>query len=434
MSSGCFCLLFPFRPTLVLCHPDTLKVILKTNAPKGAFPATDWSYWLTDPWLGRGLLTSNGSKWRRNRRLLTPGFHFDVLKPYTEIFNDCVEKLMEKIDAGTQHGESMDVFKPVSLCTLNAITRCAFSSTEDVQTIGEESPYVKCVLDLSKFIVKRIFTPYLLHDGYYYNFTKDGKEYLKCCEYSHSVAMECITKRRNILRENQHVSSNHHKDFLDILLLAKDEDGQGLTDKEILDEVETFMFEGHDTTASGLSWCLYNLARYPEYQQKAREEVNQVMKDQSTILWDDLQNLPYLTMCIKESLRMYPPVAFIQRLTDQPVTIQGQTLPVGTPIDINIWSTHHNKEVWGDDHMVYKPDRFLPDNFAKMDSYAFIPFSAGPRNCIGQVFLMAELKVSLARILQKFQLSADYSHHVEMVPELILRPKYGIKLFFKKLK
>ena len=431
-SVGCFCLIYPLRPTLVLCHPDTLKILLKTNAPKGGFPDTDWSYWLTDPWLGNGLLTSNGTKWARNRRLLTPGFHFDVLKPYVQIFNECVETLMSKLDMESQKGDSVEIFKPVSLCTLNAITRCAFSSTEDVQTVGESSPYVKCVLDLSKFIVKRMFQPLFLSDIIYYKFSQDGKDFLKRCQFSHGIANKCISKRHKALQENQSMLDHRHKDFLDILLLAKDDSGQGLSDKEILDEVETFMFEGHDTTASGLSWCLYNLARHPEYQSKAREEVDKVMENQTRVLWGDLTNLPYLTMCIKESLRLYPPVAFVQRLLDEPTTFQGQTLEAGSPIDVNIWCAHHNKHVWGEDHMTYKPQRFSANNVAKMDSYAFIPFSAGPRNCIGQVFVMNELKVSLARLVHKFEFTVDPTHNVEMVPELILRPKYGIKLFLKK--
>ena len=431
-SDGCYTVLYPLRPTLVLCHPDTVKLILKTSQPKGLLPACGWSYWMFDHWLGNGLLSSNGKIWARKRRLLTPAFHFDILKPYTKIFNECVEKLMDKLEKEVSQSESVEIYEPVSLCTLNAVLRCSFSSTEDVQALGNHSPYVNCVQNLSYYIYQRLFKPLHYFDILYF-FTKDGREFWKHCQFSHSVTKACIKKRRETIKEGR-VSDKGLTDFLDILLLAKDKEGHGLTEKQIQDEVETFMFGGHDTTASGIAWCLYNLARHPKYQAKARQEVDEIMQTKATVEWEDISRLTYLTMCLKESLRLTTTITFVLRELTEPFQVAGQRIEVGTPIEINFWALHHNSRVWGEDHMTYDPDRFLPNRAAEMDNYAFLPFSAGPRNCIGQTFAMNEMKICVARILHRFEIRLDESHHVEMMPALVTRPKEGIKIFFTKRK
>ena len=221
-------------------------------------------------------------------------------------------------------------------------------------------------------------------------------------------------------------------DFLDILLLARDENGESLTDLEIQDEVETFMFAGHDTTASGISWILYNLARHPEFQEQARGEVDNILKDKSEIEWDDLGKFSYLTMCIKESLRLHPPVPSVSRELTSPLFIGEHEIPPGTVVYINIFNLHHNTHIWGENHMEYIPERFLPDNISEMDSHAFMPFSAGKRNCIGQVFAMNELKTTIARILHRFNISLDETHVVKMEAAAVLRANNGIELHFQE--
>ena len=426
------------RPILVVCHPDTVKQILKTSEPKCT--SGGGGYKLLIPWIGDGLLLSKGKKWSRNRRLLTPAFHFDVLKPYVKIYNECTRKLMKKFENGSANGKSVEIFQPVSLCTLDVILRCAFSYDGETQeeTIGEEvhgkKSYVQTVVAIAKLIVERAFQP-IWYIDWIYSCTKSGKTFKEHCEVSHKKADEVIHQRQKTLKEKgEQITANRYVDFLDILLLAKDENGVGLTDVEIREEVETFMFEGHDTTASGISWALYNLAKNQDYQAKAREEVDNIIKDKEEVSWEDLPEMEYLTMCIKESLRLNPTVFVISRELTNSQTIDGHSFPPGTLVDIGIYALHHNETVWGKDHMIYHPDRFHKDNMVKMDSHAFVPFSAGPRNCIGQNFAMNEMKCTIASILHKFELSVDNSHKVEMVPEIILKAKNGIKLYFKKRK
>ena len=433
-----YTLTFPFRPLLVLNHPDTLKQVLKTSEPKGYFPACGWSYWMMRPWLGDGLLLSNGKKWFRNRRLLTPAFHFDILKPYVHIFNGCSENLMNHFEEVGNHGQkSVEIFKPISLCGLNTILKCAFSAEEAVSDLSQPSTYISAIYQIAQMIKKRQLTPLHYLDRIYF-MTAEGKEFLRLCDITHSVAMDVIIKRKAALQTDANnnrkiVRKQQYVDFLDILLLAKDEDGNGLTDKEILDEVETFMFEGHDTVTSAFCWTMYNLAKYPEYQQKAREEVDQVFSGKDHLEWEDLAHLPYLTMCIKESMRMYPPVPQLGRELTKPMTFDGHTVEAGTPVELNVWAVHHNPTVWGEDHMTYDPERFHPDRISKVDSYAFVPFSAGPRNCIGQVFALNELKTNISRMLHEYEFRLDETHKIELAPQVILRSKHGIKLYFKRL-
>ena len=224
-----------------------------------------------------------------------------------------------------------------------------------------------------------------------------------------------------------------HYDFLDILLLARDSEGNALSEQEVLDEVETFMFEGHDTTASAISWCLYNLARFPHIQARARREVDEVLGPdaQAHVQWEDFNRLPYLTQCIKESMRLHPPVPIVTRKLEKPLTIDGRTAPPGMVVDIAIWNIHHNPQVWPDP-LKYDPDRFTPDKVKEMDPHAFLPFSAGPRNCIGQNFAMHEIKTVVARVLHRFVFEADDTQQVRFKPELVLRAEDGLRVRFKE--
>ncbi|XP_035682671.1 cytochrome P450 4F2-like [Branchiostoma floridae] len=225
---------------------------------------------------------------------------------------------------------------------------------------------------------------------------------------------------------------SRYLDFLDILLTARDPDREGLTDDEIRAEVDTFLFEGHDTTASGISWSLYCLAKHPGHQDRVREEVDIVLtgKDDEELTWQDVSKLKYLAMCVKEAMRLYPPVPIVSRRTTRDFDLMGHRLPAGATLNINTWCLHHNRAVWGEDFMEYKPDMFSSENMKKMDAYAFIPFSAGPRNCIGQNFALNEEKVVIARILHRYKVELVPDHHVAPVLELVTRAVNGIKVKF----
>ncbi|XP_006811811.1 cytochrome P450 4F3-like [Saccoglossus kowalevskii] len=427
----------PFEVTVILYHPSVIKPLLASTEPKD-----DLFYGFLRPWLGDGLLLSRGKKWFRNRKLLTPGFHFDILKPYVQVFNECANKMLDNWSgiyksSGNSDGVTMEMFEHISLMTLDSLLRCIFSQESNCQ-MHRTHPYIQAVYALSYLVVERgRFPPF--YSDFIYALTPSGYRHRQALKVLHGHTNAVIKERRETLKSEEApgIGGKEKKfiDFLDILLKAKDADGHGLTDKEIQDEVDTFMFEGHDTTASGISWCLYNLAKYKEHQDRCREEVNDLLtiKDRTNIEWEDLGKLPYLTMTLKESLRLHPPVPMTGRMLTKPLVLpDGRTIPPGYRVTVNADCLHRNQHVWKDP-LVFDPLRFTPENKKTRSPHAYIPFSAGPRNCIGQNFALNEMKVTIATILNRFELDVDESQPPNRTMRLVLRSINGIHLRVKPL-
>uniref|UniRef100_A0A8D0GZC8 Cytochrome P450 family 4 subfamily B member 36 n=1 Tax=Sphenodon punctatus TaxID=8508 RepID=A0A8D0GZC8_SPHPU len=330
-------------------------------------------------------------------------------------------------------GKSVEITEHISLMTLDSIMQCAFSYRSNCQ-MDSDNLYIQTLMDLSHIIHMRFQSP-LQHNNFIYWFTPQGRRFRKACRTAHLHTDNVIKERKESLKkekELEKILKKRHLDFLDILLFAKDEKGVKLSDEDLRAEVDTFMFEGHDTTASGISWILYCLAQHPEHQQRCREEIKDILGDRDTIQ-DDLGEMRYTTMCIKEGLRLYPPVYVMSREISQPLTFpDGRTLPKGALVGLYLYAMHRNPTVWKDPE-VYDPLRFTPENSANRHSFAFMPFSAGPRNCIGQQFAMNEIKVVLALTLLRFELSPDLEKIPIPIPQLVIRSKNGINLYLKKL-
>ncbi|XP_048198458.1 leukotriene-B4 omega-hydroxylase 3-like isoform X2 [Perognathus longimembris pacificus] len=405
----------PIFPLINLCHPDIVRSVLNAS--------------------GDGLLLSAGDKWGRHRRMLTPTFHFNILKPYLKIFQDSVNIMHAKWQRLISEGiERLDMFEHISLMTLDSLLKCVFSFDSNCQE--KPSEYIAAILELSALVVKRHQQP-LLHLDFLYQLTPDGRRFRKACNLVHAFTDAVIRERRRTLPRQglddflQAKAKAKTLDFIDVLLLAKDEDGKALSDEDVRAEADTFMFEGHDTTASGLSWVLYNLAKHPEHQERCRQEVQELLRDREPkeLEWDDLARLPFLTMCIKESLRLHPPVTVISRCCTQDVPLpNGRVIPKGVVCLISIFGIHHNPSVWPDPE-VFDPFRFDLEQGKDRSPLAFIPFSAGPRNCIGQTFALSEMKVALALTLLRFRVLPDTSGPEPCrKPELILRAEGGLWL------
>ncbi|XP_044146454.1 cytochrome P450 4B1-like [Bufo gargarizans] len=297
-----------------------------------------------------------------------------------------------------------------------------------------DDSYIRAVYDLANLTQVRIRTfPY--HSDLIWHLSPHGFRFRRACRIAHLHTDKVIEERKLQLQneeELEKVRQKRHPDFLDILLCSKDEHGRSLSDEDLRAEVDTFMFEGHDTTASGISWMMYCLAKHPEHQQKCREEIREVLGDRRTMEWEDLSKLSYTTMCIKESIRLYPPVPSVSRELSKPVTFfDGRSLPAGTVVSLHIYGIHRNPAVWKDPE-VFDPLRFTPENSAGRHSHAFVPFAAGPRNCIGQNFAMNEMKVAVALTLQRFQLLPDDSKPALKLPQLVLRSKSGIHVYLRR--
>lgn len=403
----------PFVCFLNIHHPDYVKTILTSTEPKA-----DFVYKFVEDWIGEGLLVSQGQKWFQHRRLLTPGFHYDVLKPYVKLMSDSAKTMLKKWERYANTNEPFELFEHVSLMTLDSILKCAFSYSSNCQTESGTNTYIKAVYDLSNLINLRIRTfPY--HSDFIFYLSPHGYRYRKARRVAQSHTEEVIRKRKEALKkekELKHIQAKRNLDFLDILLFARDEEQQGLSDEDIRAEVDTFMFEGHDTTASGISFTLYCLACHPEHQKLCRDEIIEALDGKDTMEWEDLSKIPYTTMCIKESLRLYPPVPGISRRTTKPITFfDGRTLPEGSYVGTSIYGIHRNPLVW-ENPEVFDPLRFLPENVSKRSPHAFVPFSAGPRNCIGQNFAMNEMKAVISLVLRRYQLIEDPTRKPKKAP------------------
>ena len=265
-----------------------------------------------------------------------------------------------------------------------------------------------------------------------YHYTSSGKKYYNSLKTLKDFTVGVINKRivsRTLSKENE----NHdvkNKFFLDMLLDAYD---KGEIDVDgIREEVDTFMFEGHDSTASALSWTLYLIGRHPEVQKKLHAEIDNASVSEN--LFDKIRNMKYLEYVIKESLRLYPPIPFYARVLEKDTLIDGHVFPKGAAVVIDVISIHTNPEDW-DDPLSFNPDRFGEEKCLKRKPYTYLPFSAGPRNCIGQKFAMLEEKIFVYFILSNFQInSVQDDKDVEEYCPLIHASANGLYIEFHNRK
>lgn len=414
-----------FYPVFTACHPDTVKVLLKSSEPKSKY-SLGGPYRMLLPWLGDGLLISDGKKWERNRRLLTPAFHFDILKPYVQIYNDVTEIFFEKLQKACDSRESIEIYSHVSLATLDTMLRCSLSYDGHVQEKGDSHPYVQAVRKLGFLSVRRLLSPWLFPDFLFW-LSPTGREFKRYMDYVHDFADEIISSRRKSLEKDPCQLQKKKLDFLDILITAKDENGEGLSDPDIRAEVDTFLFEGHDTTASAISWAIYCLAKYPEEQEKIFTEVTSVLDGRSQLSWEDMSRLKYTSMFLKEVMRMHSPVPFISRWITKPIVLDGVEIPENLYVDIFIHCINHHPDVWPD-HMEFRPSRFEDYKNQDRDPYNYVPFSAGSRNCIGQNFALNEERVMIGALVKRFKVELVDGHVYEEYPEVVMRAKYEIKI------
>nr|XP_023486212.1 cytochrome P450 4B1 isoform X2 [Equus caballus] len=436
---------------LNIYEPDYAKAVYSRGDPK----APDVYDFLLQ-WIGKGLLVLHGPKWFQHRKLLTPGFHYDVLKPYVALFADSTRAMLDKWEEKARENKSFDIFCDVGHMALDTLMKCTFGKA-DTGLGHRDSSYYQAVGELTLLTQQRIES-FQYHNDFIYWLTLHGRRFLRACRVAHdhtglrmgSQAVRpcalaqtrssgngrqtCRTRKsRRRSRTGGTWTSWTFSWGLVWHSVCQDEDGIKLSDAELRAEVDTFMFEGHDTTTSGISWFLYCMALYPEHQQCCREEVREVLGDRDSFQWDDLGKMTYLTMCIKESFRIYPPVPQVFRQLSKPVSfVDGRSLPAGSLVSLHIYALHRNSAVWPDPE-VFDPLRFSSENVARRHPFAFIPFSAGPRNCIGQQFAMNEMKVVTALCLLRFEFALDPLRLPVPLPQLVLRSRNGIHLHLKPL-
>ncbi|NXM70481.1 CP4V2 protein, partial [Serilophus lunatus] len=424
-------------PVMVLYRPESVEVIL--NSSKHI--EKSYLYTFLHPWLGTGLLTSTGEKWRSRRKMITPTFHFAILNDFLEVMNEQGNILVEKLEKHVDK-EPFDVFMDITLCALDIICETAMGKNVGAQK-NKNSEYVSAIYRMSDLIQQRQKSPWLWPDFLYILF-KEGREHKRNLKILHNFTDMVIAERAAELentKQKEHDNDGNSKGsvprkrkaFLDMLLSAKDDEGNKLSYRDIREEVDTFMFEGHDTTAAAMNWVLYLLGHHPEIQKKVHKELDEVFDNtERPVTTEDLKNLRYLECVVKEALRIFPSVPMFARVLREDCSISGHQIPKGTNILVLTYTLHRDPEIFPDPEE-FRPERFFPENSKGRHPYAYVPFSAGPRNCIGQRFAQMEEKTLLALILRRFWVdSYQKREELGLAGELILRPNNGIWIKLKR--
>lgn len=426
-------------PNVMIFKAELVEAVLTSQSTM----SKSFDYTLLHSWLGDGLLTSSGTKWKQRRRLLTPSFHFRILDEYVAPMNEHARHMVQEIGRLTGK-EEINLIPLSTSCTLGILLETIMGVEADKRDVCTRS-YVSALKILSDQITLRSQTPWLLVDPIYYR-TEHGKLYRRNVEVVHDFTRKVITERRKQLMSEKSASIQTKIDnnefqkkklstFIDILIQQCIDSNTHLTDDDIREEVDTFMFEGHDTTQMAISWCLYLLGLYPKVQAKVHEELDEVLqKDlEKDVTMDDLKKLKYLDCVVKECQRLYPSVPFIGRTVTEEITLGGNVIPEGTNVGMIIFALHRDPDVFPKPEE-FDPDRFLPENSACRHPFAFIPFSAGSRNCIGQRFALMEVKIVLAHILRSFSLRSLHQRDELMIfIDLVLSAAGGLKVsFFKR--
>ncbi|NWR68882.1 CP4V2 protein, partial [Centropus unirufus] len=424
-------------PFVILLHPDNVEVILTSSK----HIEKSYLYKFLQPWLGTGLLTSTGNKWRSRRKMITPTFHFEILTDFLEVMNEQGAILLQKLEKHVDK-EPFDVFLDVTLCALDIICETAMGRNIGAQE-NKDSEYVCAIYRMSDLIQQRQKSPWLWPDRLYMLF-KEGREHARTLKILHNFTDTVIAEKAAELENTKKMKCNtdgncedkgtkKRKAFLDMLLSATDDEGNKLSYMDIREEVDTFMFEGHDTTAAAMNWVLYLLGHNPEVQKKVHRELDEVFgNSERPVTMDDLKKLRYLECVVKEALRIFPSVPLFARTLREDCNIRGYQVPKGTNVLIITYALHRDPEIFPDPEE-FRPERFLPENSKGRHPYAYVPFSAGPRNCIGQRFAQMEEKTLLALILRRFWVdSCQKQEELGITGELILRPSNGIWIKLKR--
>ncbi|KAJ8024058.1 Cytochrome P450 4V2 [Holothuria leucospilota] len=435
-ENGSFLVYIGFTPVVTVYNAIDMEVILRNTKhdDKGYF----YKLYMA-PWMGDGLLLSKGTKWATRRKLLTPSFHFSILKNFLVVLNEQAQCLTDKV-CELKDKPSVNLPTLMSLCSLDIICETIMGKKLGAQK-GESSEYVEAVHRMTAILIARSRNP-LYWSNFIFNQSRLGKDHAKYLRILHSTTKQVIKDRKleiqlqgnndvTIDDKSREVRKRRRLAFLDLLIEVQKQD-PSFTDEGIQEEVDTFMFEGHDTVSTSLIMTMYLIGRHPEVQRKIQEELERVFGHdrERFVTSDDLQELEYLSCVLKESQRLLPPVPFVGRDLGEDTNIGGIDVPKGTSLTLAFFMLHRDPKQFPEPEK-FDPDRFLPANSEGRHNFAFLPFSAGHRNCIGQKFAVMEQKVVLATLLRKVEIkSLQKLDEMQFSGELVLRSIGGVHVKF----
>lgn len=398
---------------IIVTKPEYIKHILLDNADN--YIKSPMQQTTLVPFVGNGLIASEGDFWRRQRRIAQPAFHHKRLVSFADAMVAATEDMLVRWQPYAGTGKPLDVWAEMTHVTLDIISRTMFGAG-----LGDDE--VQLVRDCFAVISEDLGTP-------------PYQDLLGLPSWIPRLVSRRAKKAIRDLRAliEKIIAARHtegpgkHGDLLDMLLEARDEEtGEGMTDEQLRDEVITIFIAGHETTANGLTWAWYVLSELPHIERKLAEEVCGVLKGRSPT-FEDLKSMPYNKMVFDETIRMYPPAPAFLRKAIGPDKIGDLEIPAGAEITFAPWITHHHQALW-DKPNEFIPERFTPENSKGRHKYAYFPFGGGSRICIGNSFALMEAQLIMATVAQKFRLKLVPGHPVVPQSKITLRPRHGLKM------
>ncbi|XP_022722687.1 cytochrome P450 CYP749A22-like [Durio zibethinus] len=411
------------RAQLVITEPELIKEVLKNS--ENAFPKTKLTIY-TSRLLGDGLLSTEGEKWAKQRKLADYVFHGESLKNMTPAVIASVETMLEKWKG--REGKEIEVFQEFRYLTSEVISRTAFGSS---YLEGEE--IFDMLGKLAIIAARNMFKARIPVISKFWKSADDTESEKLVKEIQESV-MELVKKREDKLVSGE--ADNFGNDFLGLLVNAYHDldEKNRLSMDDLVDECKTFYFAGQETTNCLLAWTVLILAVHRDWQEKARREVIEIFGNQNPHS-EGIAKLKTVAMVINETLRLYAPVISLTRKVGREVQLGKLVLPANLEFMIPKMALHHDPELWGDDAHLFKPERFA-GGIAKATRYsaaAFIPFGLGPRSCVGMSFATIETKTALSMILQRYTITLSPAYVHSPFSFLTLRPQHGIQVILQPL-
>ncbi|XP_042489570.1 cytochrome P450 CYP72A219-like [Macadamia integrifolia] len=419
---------FGTNPRLYITDPDLIRDILSNKF--GHFEKIKGNP-LSSLFV-RGLVTYNGEKWAKHRRIINPAFHMEKVKRMLSAFYTSSNEMVSKWEklVSSKGSLELDVWPELQILTGDVISRAAFGSSYE-----EGVQIFKLQDEQAKLFIQSFQTPFI--PGFSLLPTKRNKRMKEIDRKVRALLMGIINKRQKAMK----VGEANNDDLLGLLLESnykeiqeiKDKNNVGMSIEEVIEECKVFYFAGQETTSALLVWTMVILSMHSEWQVRAREEVLQIF-GKNKPNFDGLSHLKIVNMILYEVLRLYPPLQQLNRCTYKNIKLGELSLPPGIQLMLPIVLVHRDREVWGDDAGEFKPERFAEGiSKATKNQSSFFPFGWGPRICIGQHFAITEAKMALAMILQRFafELSPCYAH--APTTAITLYPQYGAPIILHNL-
>lgn len=381
------------------------------------------NYWKGDVFertrflFGNGLVVNEGESWRRQHKLIQPAFAHRRVAALVPVMTEVVERRLAGWEAIADSGQPFEIGEEMMSLTLGIIVKTMFSLSVDDR---ELEVMARCFCTALEQITIRMAT-YFLPDKFPLPHQRATREAVETLE---AMVYKIIAERRK--------SGQDVNDLLGMLLAARDEEtGEGMTDREIRDEVMVTLFGGYEATADSLTWTWFLLGEHPGVEETLHEELAAVLGGR-TPTFEELTRLTYTLQVAQESMRLYPPFWFLNRTSRGPDEIGGYPIPAGAQILLCPYATHRHPDHWSLPES-FHPERFEPEAVAARVRHTYIPFGTGPRMCIGRHLAMMEMQLILAMVAQRYQPRLAPGYHVELKAGTSLRAKGGMWMTLERV-